>query len=70
MDLEKELSRLIERIENIVPYITATIGPGCTFPSKQRSDWIEIHKGRAFSSRNQLENLLKEAQRIKEELSE
>jgi hypothetical protein len=67
------LTALIERIETIVPYVAATIGPGNTFDiEKMRSpfkgtakDWVAIHRGRASSARNQLASLLKEAQAMK-----
>jgi hypothetical protein len=41
-----------------VPYVLATIGPGCTMPSDEK-DWIKAHKGRMNSSHNQLTELLK-----------
>ena len=59
-----DLERLISQIECVVPYVTATIANGNTFPGSD-PEWIEVHKGRAFSSNNQLEGLLKLAQEIK-----
>jgi hypothetical protein len=56
-DWEKKYRELARKIEAIVPYVTATIAPNNTFPA-QRDDWVEVHKGRAFSSHNQLQGLL------------
>ena len=58
-DAQKKLERLREKVRSVVPYVTATLGPGSTIPSEKRKDWVEVHKGRAFSSNNQLEGLLK-----------
>ena len=53
--------RLKELINIIVPYVTATLSEGCTFPSSKRNGWREVHEGRMKSSINQLEELLEEA---------
>lgn len=65
----EDLKKLIEKIETIVPYVTATIDPrgGNTFHSEKRSEWIEVHGGRAGSSTNQLEHLLKLAREMKKD---
>lgn len=55
---EQKLAKLIQNIEESVPYIEATLSPGNHFKSKERPDWIEIHGGRASSSYNQLKHLL------------
>jgi hypothetical protein len=72
-----DLATLIDRIITIVPYVTATIGPGNTFDiEKMRhpfkgaaKDWVAVHRGRASSSRNQLASLLKEAQAMKDKFN-
>jgi hypothetical protein len=66
MTTKQKLARLIQSIETIVPYVTATLGTGNTFRSATRPDWIEVHGGRASSSANQLESLLREAREMKE----
>lgn len=63
-DAEK-LAELIRKIEIIVPYVTATLGSGNRFPSKERPDWVEIHGGRCGSSERQLESLLATARSFK-----
>lgn len=71
-----DLERLIEKIETIVPYVTATINPrggnvfqvgrliGANDPENCK-DWVAVHAGRAGSSTNQLEHLLKMAREMK-----
>lgn|GEM_PF-4321920 len=59
-DREKErqaLVALVERIDNVVPYVTATL-----HNSKigDESEWFQVHAGRAHSSIVQLENLRSE----------
>lgn len=71
---EKEkLAKLIQAIKDYVPYVNATIAPNNSFepgsligaadPSNTK-DWMAIHKGRASSSHNQLENLLRMAKEM------
>lgn len=45
----------IERIESTMEYTSATIAP-CNLIQGARADWREVHKGRAYSSYNQLRN--------------
>lgn len=58
---------LIDKIEAYVPYVEATIAPGNFFQS-DNPDWVQIHKGRAGSSRNQLKIILEQARELKKEL--
>lgn len=67
--MNENLQRLIASIESIVPYVTATLANGNTFPGS-KPDWIEVHKGRASSSHAQLEGLLKMAREMKAEINE
>jgi hypothetical protein len=66
---EKEkLTKLIQAIKDYVPYVNATIAPinsfepgsliGAADPTNTK-DWMAIHKGRASSSHNQLDTLLR-----------
>lgn len=52
--LEKENEELKRNIQIICPYIIATIDT----QFETRENWIEIHKGRAFSSINRLKKLM------------
>lgn len=61
----EKLAELIRKIEVIVPYVTATLGPGNRFPSPRQPDWVEIHGGRCVSSERQLESLLATARSFK-----
>ncbi len=71
VDSREQLDKLIERIEQIVPYVTATLGRGNTFTIQKMEgygdpkDWVGVHAGRARSSEVQLDNLLKEARALK-----
>jgi hypothetical protein len=56
MTPEEKLKRLCSMIETIVPYVDATLQN--RLPVKDQPDWLEVHKGRAFSSVSQLDNLL------------
>lgn len=58
------LNKLIERIEAIVPYVTATLSSGSSVETSD-PDWAAVHRGRAVSSCRQLEGLLKQAKAIK-----
>lgn len=72
---ETPLDYLISRIENIIPYVVATISYGNSktfdgvpvgdYSSSDSKDWMLIHKGRAHQSTKQLEHLLKLAQEMK-----
>jgi hypothetical protein len=55
---------IAEYAKATVPYVLATIGPGCTMPSDEK-DWIKAHKGRMNSSHNQLTELLKRVQALR-----
>lgn len=52
---EEEIQAIIRKCKCVMPYVMATISPGCHFKSKERPDWIEIHAGRANSSYEQLQ---------------
>jgi hypothetical protein len=54
---QKKFANLFNKIEAYLPYVMASISPH----SYQETDpgWIEIHKGRAGSSYQQLEHILK-----------
>jgi hypothetical protein len=54
------LEELIQRIEDTIPYVQATLSPYSPVDTSN-PEWIAVHKGRARSSVNQLEALLKEA---------
>ncbi len=64
-----KIAALIERVLTIVPYVEATLDAGNRFPSETRSDWVEVHKGRADSSVNQLRVLLRDARDLKKLLA-
>jgi len=64
--LRKELAALKTMIKNVAPYVLATL----PYPTKHvvntnvtcsHPDYAAVHFGRAVSSRNQLEALLKKA---------
>lgn len=64
MTPEEKLTALIAQLEEIVPYVLATL----PHPHVERSavttsdpEWTAVHRGRALSSRRQLEHLLKRA---------
>lgn len=71
-DTEK-LAKLIQAIKDYVPYVNATIAENNSFqpgsligaadPSNTK-DWMAINKGRASSSHNQLDNLLRLAKEM------
>ena len=69
-----DLKKLIDRIEQIVPYVTATIGRGNGFAIHKMEghgdpkEWRAVHAGRAHSSEVQLDNLLREAREMKARL--
>lgn len=52
------LVRLVDRISAVVPYVRATLPQQ---HADRDGDWQRVHAGRAFSSRNQLNNLLIDA---------
>lgn len=60
---DKEVDEFLQYIEDTIPYVQATIGPGCTHPS--RKDWIEAHEGRMISSRRQLDGVMEKARRLR-----
>lgn len=70
---KEKLTKLVEAIKAYVPYVNATIAPNNSFepgsligaadPSNTK-DWMAIHKGRAGSSHNQLDNLLRLAKEM------
>lgn len=59
---KEKLDLLVKYITESIPYVEATISTGNSFKSETRPGWIEIHEGRAMSSRIQLERILKLAQ--------
>ena len=48
--------RLARHVQSVVPYVSATVAPASHREIEE--GWIKVHRGRAFSSQNQLENLL------------
>ncbi len=66
MSVEEDLQRLIERVEQVVPYVLATISYGNRLQT-EKPDWVRVHKGRADSSLAQLELLLSEARALKKD---
>jgi len=64
MSDKDNLDKLCRSIRNIIPYVTATLSVGNTFPSKERDGWVEVHGGRVDSSKQQLEYLLHLVDRI------
>jgi hypothetical protein len=58
------LEEIIQRIEESVPYVQATLSPGSSV-STSNPEWIAVHKGRANSSVCQLEALLRIAREAK-----
>jgi hypothetical protein len=70
---KEKLAKLVQAIKDYVPYVNATIAPNNSFepgsligaadPSNTK-DWMAIHKGRASSSHNQLDNLLRMAKEM------
>lgn len=63
-DSEK-LKQLIETIENTLPYVAATISVGNCIKIPDEKDWVGIHRGRAGTSRQFLEAVMKKAQELK-----
>lgn len=66
MSKEDKLNRLISSIKSMGPYIAATLGPGCTFKSEKRPDWVEVHGGRADVSLSTIEEWIKLVKEIEE----
>jgi hypothetical protein len=69
-DTREDVLKLLDRIEAIVPFITSTIDPkgGNTIPTQHNSEWIEVHRGRAWESTSKLKRLLRDAQTLKTKL--
>jgi len=67
----KEYKAIIDRIIAVVPYVTTTLRMADDhIVDKGRGTgekWGEVHLGRAGSSISQLESLLSDARRLKEE---
>jgi hypothetical protein len=62
----ERLAALVEEILRVVPYVTATVAPWSH--EEVYPNWIAIHKGRANSSYNQLENLRNLAESLRRTL--
>lgn len=62
--LRETAKALAEGIDRVAPYVTATLAPGNTIKSERRPEWVEVHGGRASSSRRQLETLHAEARAV------
>ena len=70
---KEKLAKLVQAIKDYVPYVNATIAENNSFqpgsligaadPSNTK-DWMAIHRGRASSSHNQLDNLLSLAKEV------
>jgi hypothetical protein len=70
---KEKLTKLVQAIKDYVPYVNATIAENNSFqpgsligaadPSNTK-DWMAIHRGRAGSSHNQLDNLLRMAKEM------
>ena len=58
----------LDQLWNALEYTRATIGPGGYLESKERPDWIEIHKGRAHSSYNFMTQAIDIVNQLKKEL--
>lgn len=61
-DCREAYKQLCDKIKTVVPYVLATINRNNCFSVKEKSEWIEVHAGRAASSHRQLEHLLKLAE--------
>jgi hypothetical protein len=58
------LEEIARKCGIVIPYVTATLSP--TIRSERDKDWIEVHAGRAGSSCNQLESILKLVKELEE----
>ena len=64
---DEKLSTLVKKIEQVVPYVLATLSDGNVIEkTRHRSGelWASIHDGRRRSSLDQLEKLLMEAREL------
>ena len=63
--------KLLARIEAGLPYVTTTIDPrgGNVLPAQHNKDWVEVHRGRAFSSTSILKRILKDTEALKAKLT-
>ena len=61
---EELVDELLQYLEDTLPYVEATIGPGCTSPSGKK-DWLLAHEGRMISSRRQLEGIKEKINKLK-----
>ncbi len=62
---DEDVEKLLKEIDQMTPYVQATIGDGCVFPSSTRKDWVEIHDGRRRSSERHLERLVELVKEIR-----
>ena len=60
----------LDRLWNAMEYTTGTIGNGCLFKSETNSDWVEIHKGRAFQSRVLLDRAKSIVNKLRKEIND
>jgi len=56
---KEKLNHLIDKLKAVVPYVASTLSPGNTFKIQNRPEWIEVHSGRAQSSYQQLQSLMR-----------
>lgn len=50
----------LKRANTAAAYTGATVAPGNHFPSKERTEWVEVHGGRAESSYHFMQQLYEE----------
>ena len=60
----------LDQLWNALEYTRATIGPGCRIESLEKPDWTLIHKGRAHSSYEFLNQAIELVNQMKAELRE
>jgi|14_taG_2_1085336.scaffolds.fasta_scaffold00703_9 hypothetical protein len=68
--LSTELERLVKRVKSVAPYVRATLPYEATRACKHSGKWGEAHMGRSFSSKNQLNNLIADANKALEMTNE
>lgn len=60
----------IDNIISTIDYTSATIAPGNQIKIPDEPEWIGVHKGRAYSSYNQLQAIRKQLVELKKEMGD
>ena len=60
----------LDSLWTAMEYTMGTIGTGCVFESETDSDWVEIHRGRAFQSRVYLDSAKSIVNKLRKEIND